>query len=35
MLKEFERLIDANIVSCVDRLELPARSERSEPVLGS
>ena len=32
MLKEFERLIDANFVSCVDRLELPARSERSEPV---
>lgn len=30
--KEFECLIDASVVECVDRLELPARSERSEPV---
>ena len=32
MLKEFQCLIDGNIVPCVDRLELPGRSERSEPV---
>ena len=32
MLKEFERLIDANSVSCVDKLELPAQAERSVPI---
>ena len=32
MLAEFERLIDTNTVSCVDRLELPACTERSVPV---
>ena len=32
MLAAFERLIDTNTVSCVDRLELPARTERSVPV---
>ena len=29
MLKEFERLIDTNAVSSVDRLDLPARPQRS------
>ena len=29
MLVAFERLIDTNTVSCVDRLELPACTERS------
>ena len=32
MLKEFERLMDANTISCVDHLSLPARSERSVRV---
>ena len=32
MLTEFERLIDTKTVSCVDRLELPARVERSVPI---
>ncbi len=32
MLTEFERLIDANSVSGVDRLEVPAQAERSVPV---
>ncbi len=32
MLKEFERLIDTKVVSSVDRLDLPARSERSAGV---
>ena len=32
MLKEFESLMDANTVSCVDQLALPTRSERSVPV---
>ncbi len=32
MLTEFERLIDTNTVSCVDRLALPAQAERSAPI---
>ena len=32
MLKEFERLIDTNAVSSVDRLDLPARPERSTAI---
>ena len=32
MLKEFERLIHANTVSSVDRLDLPARPERSTAI---
>ena len=32
MLTEFERLIDTNTVSCIDRLELPAQAERSVPI---
>ena len=32
MLTEFERLMDANTVSCVDRLELPPKGERSAPI---
>ena len=32
MLREFEKLIENQTVSCVDRLELPDRSERSVPV---
>lgn len=32
MLTEFERLIDTNAVSCVDRLALPAQAERSVPI---
>ena len=32
MLAEFERLLGGNTASCLDRLELPARTERSVPV---
>ena len=32
MLKEFERLIDTDDVSSVDRLDLPARAERSTSI---
>ena len=32
ILKEFERLIDANTVSSVDRLDLPAQPERSAAI---
>ena len=32
MLREFERLIDANGFPCVDRFELPAHPERSVPI---
>ena len=32
MLNQFESLIDNRIVSCVDRLDLPARPERSTDI---
>lgn len=32
MLKEFKNLIDANIISSLDRLELPGRQERSATI---
>ena len=35
MLERFERLISRNVVSAVDRLDLPARTERSLPIPGA
>ena len=32
MLAEFERLMERDTVSCVDRLELPAQAERTVPI---
>ena len=32
ILKEFRRLVDAGVVSCVDKLDLPARPERSAAI---
>lgn len=32
MLKQFEEMIEAGAVSCIDQVELPSRSERTVPI---